>query len=572
MTARIAAFRIVVLTSTAVLTGIVVSLAAIAFVDAVAWLNNSLLVSPRTRVQFDGAPWLLWLITLLVPMSGGLLVGLLIHYASPEKRPFGPPDVILSVQLEQALPSRRGGVTSTIASVVSLGFGASVGQYGPLVYMGALIGDIPRRLNFNIPNYPAITMACGVAAAIATAFNAPIAGLVFAHEVVLRHYSMQAFAPTTVAAATGYVVANVIFEREPLFLVDYAGVAHGHEFILFALLGFLAAGLAIVFMKLVLKSADVAKAMRWHPVLRPAMAGLAVGLCALWLPDVLGVGKEALRFATIEGAFAAHELAILVVAKIALTALCIGFGFAGGVFSPSLLIGILFGSLFWLSIDSMGFSATSGIVAYAICGMMAMTSAVIGAPLTTILIVFELTHNYDLTIAAMVAVVFSNLLSYRLFGRSLFDVQMMRRGTDLSIGRDNAWLSTFPVGELANTKYIVCHPETELRAVVTPSGCRSHHVFVIDENRQLLGEFDRSLCDAMPMEQAGSVMHASPLVFNTSTSLSDAMKQLAGFEGDDIPLVHSTDHTLQGTVRESTVIKTYLQSIDMLRKQEHAPV
>ena len=118
----------------------------------------------------------------------------------------------------------------------------------------------------------------------------------------------------------------------------------------------------------------------------------------------------------------------LVAAKIGLTALCIGFGFAGGVFSPALLIGILFGALFWTVLNGLTGIETSGIAVYAICGMMALTSPVIGAPLTTILIVFELTRNYDLTIAAMVAVVFSNLIAYRTFGRSLFDVQLGRVG------------------------------------------------------------------------------------------------------------------------------------------------
>ena len=146
----------------------------------------------------------------------------------------------------------------------------------------------------------------------------------------------------------------------------------------------------------------------------------------------------------------------MVTAKIVLTAICIGFGFAGGVFSPSLLIGILFGALCWMLIDATGVVATSGVVAYAICGMMAVTSAVIGAPLTTILIVFELTRNYDLTIAAMVSVVFSNLVVYRVFGRSLFDVQLARRGVDLSLGRDRAWLSTQLVSDLAKADFAQC--------------------------------------------------------------------------------------------------------------------
>ncbi|MEO1160241.1 MAG: chloride channel protein, partial [Pseudomonadota bacterium] len=308
-----AVYRICTMTLCALVIGLSVSLAAIAFVEAVAWLNNALLVSPRARVQFDGAFWLMASATILVPMIGGLVVGVLLTKLSPEKRPLGPADVLRGVQLALPPPGAKAGILSTLAAVVSLGSGASVGQYGPLVYLGAMMGNVLDRLNLRIPNFSAIAMSCGVAAAISTAFNAPIAGMVFAHEVVLRHYSIQAFAPTTVAAATGYVVANVVFEREALFLVQFDGVQHGHEFVLFGLLGLLAAGVAIGFMHLTLRCADLAARSPINPMLRPACAGFAVGITALWLPDVMGIGQETLRFATIEGAFQTWELALLVI-------------------------------------------------------------------------------------------------------------------------------------------------------------------------------------------------------------------------------------------------------------------
>src|SRR6056297_3899135 len=390
------AYRAIILTLCALVVGALASLAAIGLTDAVLWLNDRLLIAPRARVQYEDSGSMVAMATVLVPAAGGLIVALILRYLSRARRPLGPPDVIEAVQFERPMPPLRDGVASTLAAMVSLGFGASVGQYGPMVYLGAMLGGTVRRLALAVPNLPAIAVACGVAAAISTAFNAPIAGLVFAHEVVLRHYSTQAFAPTTISAVTGYVLANVIFERPALFVVQFEGVQHGHEFLLFGALGVLCAGLAIVFMRLVLRMTAMAGQIGIPQILRPAAAGLALGLTALWLPDVLGVGKEALRFATIEDAFGAGELAVLVAAKIALTALCIGFGFAGGVFSPALLIGILFGALFWTAIDGTGALSTSGIAVYAICGMMALTSPVIGAPLTTILIVFELTRNYDI--------------------------------------------------------------------------------------------------------------------------------------------------------------------------------
>lgn len=558
------------MTVSAVVIGLIVSLVAIAFVELVMWLNNTLLVSPRTRVQFDGGHWLLTAATIFVPVIGGLIVGALMRL-SPERRPLGPLDVVKNVQLALPPPTAKAGILSTLAALVSLGFGASVGQYGPLVYLGAMVGNVLDRLHLRVPNFSSIAMACGVAAAISTAFNAPIAGLVFAHEVILRHYSIQAFAPTTVAAATGYIVANVMFERDALFLVDFAGVQHGHEFVLFAVLGLLASFVAIAFMRLILLSATLAANTPVKPMFRPAFAGLAVGVTAVWLPDVMGVGNETLRFATIEGAFYTWELALLFTAKIALTAICIGFGFAGGVFSPALLIGILFGALYWMLVDATGVVATSGVVAYAICGMMAVTSAVIGAPLTTILIVFELTRNYDLTIAAMVSVVFSNLVVYRVFGRSLFDVQLARQGIDLSLGRDHAWLSMQRVSGLLDKDFLRCaqHDSAGIVAASVKS-TNWNEVFVLDKAEGLLGVFDARGHDGNLADAVSVSMRHPALIFDDTTTLAQAMRELEGFAGDAIPIVDTNSKKLLGVITQAAIIKAYMKAMRNLRREENA--
>ena len=411
-------------------------------------------------------------------------------------------------------------------------------------------------------------IGCGVAAAIATAFNAPIAGLVFAHEVVLRHYSTQAFAPVTVAAATGYVVANVIFDRPPLFLIAFEGVGSGHEFVLFGLLGLLAAGLAIGFMHLTLAAGAHIGRSRLPAALRPALAGLALGLVALALPDVLGVGTVTLRFATIEGAFTLPELVLLIAAKIAVTALCIGGGFSGGVFSPALLIGSLVGALAWSAVDAFTPLATSGVAVYAIAGMMAFASAVIGAPLSCILIVFELTRNYDVTIAAMVAVVFSNLAAHRLFGRSLFDVQLARRGVDLSLGRDRARLQAMPVRDCATDSFpraVTTDSPAIARARIDQAGWRQ--AFVTDPQGRFAGLY------APRRETGGTVaadVESAPLVFDETTSVIDAMGRMRDFVGDAVPVVERETGRLLGAVTEAAVVAAYLDVSETLRREENA--
>ena len=439
-----AAARIVWNAALGMVVGTLASLAAIGFVDLVLLLNEWLLISPRSRFMQENRALLL-AATVCVPAAGGLVVGLVHRYGIPEGRPHGPPDVIRAVQGLDGRVPLRSGFLSALTSLVSLGAGASVGQYGPLAHLGGTLGSLAARLNRHTERSATVWVGCGVAAAISTAFNAPLAGLVFAHEVILRHYSLRAFAPITVAAAVGHVVANVVFERPPLFRVEAMSAVAAPEFLGFIVIGVGGAFVAVAYMRAILHSGRLAQRVPVADWLKPMLAGAVLGLAAIGMPDILGIGKEALRFAVIDHAFAPGELALLLVAKILATALCLGFGFAGGVLSPALLVGILFGAFAGNGAELLVGDLRSDIAIYAICGMVAVASAVIGAPLTTILIVFELTRNYDLTIAAMVSVVFSNLVASRVFGRSLFDVQLRMRGFDLSAGREKVILERRPI-------------------------------------------------------------------------------------------------------------------------------
>lgn len=563
--------RVVLLTLLGTAIGIVVSLCAIAFVDGVVWLNEQLLISPKTRIQFERNPVLVASATVAVPALGGLLTGLILRYLVPEKRPLGPPDAILAVQTRQPPPSARSGLLSTLAAAVSLGAGASVGQYGPMVYLGTLIGALVSKLRLEFPNLQAICIGSGVAAAIATAFNAPIAGLVFAHEVILRHYSTQAIAPTTVAAASGFVVANVVFEKPPLFLVRFDGVRYGHEFALFAVIGVLGALLALAYMKAILGSMAIAQRSGIPAVLRPMLAGIALGVVALGIPDVLGIGLEILRFATIHGAFEIGELALILCAKFAVTVLCLGFGFAGGVFSPALLIGILFGALLGSVLDVVAAIPHSGIVPYAICGMMAVTSPVVGAPLAMIIIVFELTRSYDLTIAAMVAVVFANLVSHRLFGRSLFDEQLKRRGLDLSLGRDSAILAARGITELMHHDFPRFGPNDEIGDVLRGLAARGRaEGLVTERDGTYVGVVRAQACLCHdPAAKVTEAVDRDALAFAESTTVWEAMEALRRFLGEVAPVVSTADRRLLGAVSESAVIDAYVDTVNRLRREEN---
>ncbi|MCR9148330.1 MAG: chloride channel protein [Rhodobacteraceae bacterium] len=563
--------RIITVLSVGLVIGAVTAVAAIAFVEAVLWLNDLLLVSSYAKVQSGLSPMALLLLTLMVPMVGGALVSFIVFRLAPIQRPAGPADAIHAVQLQKPMPDTGSGIIVTLGALGSLGVGASVGQYGPMVFLGAVIGGMVEKLRLDVPNVNAIAIACGVAASISAAFNAPIAGLIFAHEAILRHYSMQAFAPVTIASTVGFVVANVLFERVPVFVVQTGVSLKAPEFVVFAFMGLLCGAVSIIYMRSLLAGARIGRLIKLPPEARGAVAGLLVGLCALWLPEITGLGQYTLRFATIEGALTASEMTMILVGKIMLTSICLGLGFVGGVFSPALIVGAMLGGLVWTGLTTLGIEGLAAFPVYVICAMMAVTSPVIGAPLTAILIVFELTRSYELSIASMVVVVFSNVVAFRFFGRSLFDMQLLLRGYDLSQGRAEAQLSELPVRDYAADHapiFEVGSGQAVVRAELDDHGWNEG--YAVDAEGFFQGYLRIIDLDADSHEPVAEIIRPAQLVFDADTSVRDAMRMLEDFVGDAIPIVERDSQRLVGVVTEAAIVRAYLDIVAKLRSEENA--
>ncbi|MFW5969798.1 MAG: chloride channel protein [Halofilum sp. (in: g-proteobacteria)] len=552
------------------------SLAATGFVAVVEWLNDVLWVSARSRMIHGDWRWLPW-VTVAVLATGGLLVGLLNRYVLPGGRVHGPPDVIEVAQSGHGRLSLRAGLASAGAAIASLGAGASVGQYGPLVHLGATLGSvIARWMPAGSATLGTIGIGCGVAAAISTAFNAPIAGILFAHEVILRHYSLKAFAPITVASTIGFVLTNFVFETRPLFRVDVVPEVAPAEFGAFIVLGIVGALVAIAFMRAVILAGRLARASRLPVPFRPAAAGAALGIMALWTPEVLGIGKETLRFAIIPEAFSAGELGLLMVAKIVATALCLGFGFAGGSFSPALVIGALYGALAGYVAAALVPGAADSVSVYAICGMAAVTSPVIGGPITTILIVFELTRNYELTTAVMVSVVFANLVSYRLFGRSMFDEALRARGCDLTMGRDQLVLDHSTIGAYITRHFVEAHPGESLGVLRDRLvAAEATEAQLIDAQRNYLGTITLSrLLVAIAREPNATVDHVADWddeALRVDTSIWEALKHAESNIGEMLPVLEAGDsQRIVGVIAQSVIVRAYRDTMYGIRREEHA--
>jgi len=561
--------RVSVVVLLGALAGMVSAVLANGFVAAIGWLNDLLLISPRSRMMEERA-WLVTLAIIFVPTAGGLIGGIL-HRFIPDRRAHSPADLIAAVQTRKGRLPLRTGVLTGVSSLVSLGSGASVGQYGPLVHVGGSVGSGLARLFRADVSSDNIAIACGVAAAISTVFHAPIAGILFAHEVVLRHFALRAFAPVAVASVLGHVTAQLIWPQPPLFQVAEAQVAHLWEFGLFVVLGIASAGVAVAYMSALLRMARVAGRTKVPAVLRPALAGLGLGLTALWVPDILGMGSETLRLAFIEGAFTQWELLLVMTLKLLATAWCLGMGFAGGVFSPALVIGSLFGALFGSVVGSLLGLDLSSLVVYAVCGMVAVTAPVIGAPLTTVIIVFEMTASYPLTIAALASVALANLVASRYFGRSLFDRQLAERGHDLSGGRSRAILRTHTLAELVSDDYVTVRSDAragDAREAIVDAG--SAEAYLVDARGHYLGTIHlHELVAADNGEPAQRWSDSDALSMREDETVWDAMNALRHFVGEGVAVLDN-DGRVVGTVFESDLINAYLELLERMRKEEHA--
>ncbi len=344
---------------------------------------------------------------------------------------------------------------------------------------------------------------------------------------------------------------------------------------MFIAIGLGGAIVATVFMRAVEFAGGISQRLAWPVPIKTALAGLALGIVALQVPDILGIGQEALRLAMAGNTFSAAELAQILIAKLLLTALCLGFGFAGGVFSPALLIGTLFGALIGTGADWIIGDAHSPIAIYAVCGMVAVTSPVIGAPLTAVLIVFELTNNYDLATAAMVSVAFANLLGYRIYGRSFFDVQLRSRGFDLTFGRDKVTMEQHTVRNLLYQDYTTAGEDQSLgdvRAALIED--ERSEAYILDAAGTYVGTLSlhrlARLIAAEADGAAGQHAERESLILHPDTSIWDAMTEMEDFVGESIPVV--ADGRLVGVLSEASIVSAYLGILQDIRREEHAAI
>lgn len=544
--------------------GVVVGYASLVFrigVESIQFLSYGTAAEDMVD-QLRALPWYL---KVFPPVIGGGLVALMLRSLLRGQPAGSVADVMEANMVGAGKVPVKGALYSAMVSITALGSGSSVGREGPMIHLGGALASAVSGWLRAPPATARTLLGCGVAAAIAASFNAPIAGVFFALEVVLGSYAIASFAPIVIAGVLGTIVTRIHVGDFPAFNIPDYSIASFLEVPAFLLLGGLSAFVAIAFMRSVVVAEDIYKRMPLPRWANPPIAGFAVGITAVFLPELLGVGYGATSDAlTMQHSFLV--LCVLLIGKVALSAICIAGRFGTGVFSVSLFLGAMLGGAFGMLATQIFPSHAAADGLYAVVGMAAVAGSVMGAPISTILIVFELTGSYQVTLALMGATAVASLVSSRLFDISFFNLQLRRRGLALTDSRARLALRQRTVDSVMEQDFITVPATTTLGRVRTLLDTqRRGMLVVVDEKDRFVGEiamgdltsdlYDTGL-DTLVI--AYDLARPTGKVIVAKDNLAQAMTLMQGRDQDVAPVLNNVqDRNVVGVLHETDVLVAF---------------
>jgi len=557
----------------AIVCGLLSGFAAILFrelIDVFQWIflgfTGELVASEATR-----QPW--WRMV-LGPTLGGLAVGLLVWFVWKGRQAQGVAHVIEANALRGGYIGWKDGVHSALISALSIGCGASVGREGPAVHLGATAASvIATHLGLRRVQMRTL-LGCGVASAVAASFNAPIAGVFFALEVVIGHYALNAFAPIVLASVVGTIVSRLYYGDYPAFIIPEYQLVSFWEFPAFLLLGLVCAGTAIAILRSWILAMDLVEKITLPAWSLPMVAGLVVGLVGLAFPEILGVGYEATDQA-LRGELDLWLLVALVILKISATVMCMAMGFGGGIFSPALFIGAMVGGAFGLVAQMPFPDLASDHGAYTLVGMGAVAGAVLGAPISTVLMVFELTGDYALTIVVMLATAIATISSQAVVGRSFFLAQLERRGIRIRGAYEVPRMADLRVRDLIRRQATIVTgdtPASEVRSRLCDT--RFGIVYVVNDDGSYMGTISYRQVEATAADgalpNALAMADTDAPALTTDTKVEAAMRLFEKSSLPVLPILSTGGHpVLVGALHERDVLIAYNRELERLRAEEH---
>ncbi|MEM9174552.1 MAG: chloride channel protein [Myxococcota bacterium] len=521
-------------------------------------------IAAETRDPLDVAQELSWAWRIAIPAAGGALVGPLIYFFAREARGHGIPEVMKAVAIRGGVIRARIVGVKALASALSIGTGGSVGREGPIVQIGSAFGStIGQKLRLNAAGIRTL-VGCGAAAGISATFNAPIAGAIFAAEIIVGDFAVTQFTPIVISSVVASVVTRYAIGNHPAFPVPDYEIVSPFELGPYMIAGVVAGLVAVAFIRTLTFAEDTFERVPLPEWSKATVGGALVGVMAIWLPNIYGVGYTTISGA-LTGQLAATLMGLLVVAKIVATSITIGSGGSGGVFAPSLFLGATAGGVVGSLVEQYfpGATATSG--AYALVTMGAVVAAATHAPVSAIIIIFELTQTIDIIPALMTACVISTLVAQLSYRDSIYTTKLRRQGVDLFEAQNPNVLKDLSVRDVIVLDPVVIPASADFKTVLDLVVASPHNQFYVaspsgahmgaislQEIRRLIYEQDA----LQHVLVAGDLVDSSHPSVTDDVDLSVVMSIFSSSHVDEIAVVNADDRKkLVGTIREKDVIE-----------------
>lgn len=505
-----------------------------------------------------------------IPVLGSAIVGFVVYYFSREAKGHGVPEVMEAIALRDGKIRPRVVFAKLFSSSVYIGAGGSVGREGPVIQIGSAIGSAIGQLLRVNPRRTKTFVACGAASGIAAAFNAPVAGALFSVEIILGDFAVAHFSPIVISSVIATVVSRYFLGDFPAFEVPEYHLVSPIELIPYAILGVLAGAVALLFTKTLYTLEDFFDNMKMNGVLKTMLGGLLIGSMGVFVPHIYGVGYDTMNAALL-GHLSWIAMLFLIFAKILATSISLGSGGSGGIFAPSLFLGTMTGGFFGALVHMLipEYSASSG--AYSLVGMGAVVAGATHAPITAILMIFEMTNDYKIILPLMISTIIATAFTTKVKKESIYTLKLLRKGIDLFEGRDinllrrhnvqkivrqdeNIVLNTTPLSDLLNTmlagkheEYFVVDKENTLQGVIT---------------LQMAKEFIEDKDIPPELVLTSDLMHTELHCVQPDDNLDLVMHLFGRIDSRQLPVVENEQtRQLVGRVRAKDVIDMYNKEI-----------
>lgn len=581
---RIQPSETAVLIGTALIVGAGTGLGAVIFIQLIALVQ---------RVFFEGGESLLGFagrgIFIIAPAVGGLLAGPVIAYFAREAKGHGVPEVMQAIAVQGGRIRPRVVLAKVVASALCIGSGGSAGREGPIVQVGAALGSSFGQWFHLSEARIRNLVACGAAAGIAATFNAPIAGVVFAMEIILGELRLGDMGNVVISAVTASTLARIFLGDRPAFAIPRYEMRTPWEILLYALLGALAAVTAVGFIKMLYGVEARFDGAKVPEAIKPAIGGLMLGGLAFFYPMILGLGfvpeEESLLglplaanvphifgsgFPVIEasllGELSIGLLVALMILKPIATSLTLGSGNSGGVFAPALFTGAALGGAFGLLVEKLAPGVTAGPGAFAIVGMAAVFAGAAHAPFTGFLIVFEMTDDYRLIIPLMAGVIVSHLISERLHRDSIYTLKLTLRGIRLRSGRDIDAIEGVQVGEVMVREPVTVPPDLPISQLASEFLRTGRHGFpVLSQDGSLYGvvsleDYRRAVTEFEDQSEVlvRDIATRHMVTVYPDENVGTALRRMAPRDLSRLPVVDRRNpRRLVGVVRRNDIVRAY---------------